>query len=170
MLQFEPQTLSQLRDRYPMAMARIWNQRELMANSHSQNFEAARPGNTRENVFDCIDGWRLIISQEATLAGGLALHLSGSVVGDSRACREIDTLTESVGNDLAFKLYLKARFRDLCQDDAVAGSLQLICVSEVGIPHFKIDLAAPATFVSPAAQNAMEGVDENLATVTETIQ
>lgn len=151
MLPFEPQALSELQTRFSLALAKIWNQRDLIAGMN--DLDHPRPGTTRANVFDCVDGWRLIVSQEATLNGGLAIHMSGSVCADSPACDRVDALTETMHSpSLAFQLYLRSRFKELCQDDVLAARLDLIWISTVGIPHFKIDIAAEIQFADHNTQ------------------
>ena len=74
MLPFKPETIEALKVRYPAALERVFDVRELTGPVDD------RPGLKREHVFDFEDGLRLIVSREMH-DRGLCLHLSASMAG-----------------------------------------------------------------------------------------
>lgn len=72
-LDFQPQSLDDLRARYPAALEFLY----LVEKPTSEPGYAIRPGECRANVFDFEDGTRLIVSREQ-FQSRIVLHVSAS--------------------------------------------------------------------------------------------
>lgn len=72
-LPFKPQSLSELRHRFPAAI---------------NHYHQVRPGKHRAHVFDTEDGLRLIVSVES-INGDDVLHVSGSVESNSAVGQKV---------------------------------------------------------------------------------
>jgi hypothetical protein len=70
MLPFEPQTVEELKARYPLAVAPLFRVEDVLAGG-------ARPGQDRAHVLDWPDGMRWVVSREGE-GGRVVLHLSAS--------------------------------------------------------------------------------------------
>lgn len=77
MLPFQPETIEQLKARYPKALIKTW----IPEDKPIENGEPSRPGLCRDNVFDFEDGIRLVISMDL-MNDEVVQHLSGSFIED----------------------------------------------------------------------------------------
>lgn len=79
-LPYRPEPLADLQARYPAALRRTIDPEACAIGTE------LRPGECRENVFDCEDGIRLIISRDAFGGGlGTSIHISASVQVNTEA-------------------------------------------------------------------------------------
>ena len=67
-----PQPLAELQARYPKAVEDIYDQDSIVLGV------AKPPSSNHKHIFECEDGWRLIVSRERSVKGELFLHLSAS--------------------------------------------------------------------------------------------
>lgn len=114
MLEFKPETLKQLQDRYPKALKKIWVPVKGMAD---------RPGLHRTNVFDGDDNIRLIISVDKHGPDDV-IHFSGSFNDEGNW--ELNNLNL---DKIVAKFY------------AISGEVhaaQIWYVTPGGIPHFTV--------------------------------
>lgn len=144
-MQFEPESLSSMQQRYKAALEKLWKQHELVVQRFAQvsgGPDYARPGNTRANVFDHDDGWRLIISRELTEQGETVLHVSGSVEVRSPAADMIERISNisKLRSDHAIQVFVRSRFQEISGDDVLSSKLTLVMMSPMGVVHYKADL------------------------------
>jgi len=118
MLPFEPETLEQLQARYPDAILENW--------LVDDTVRPVRPGSLRTHVFDGPHGIRLIISRDTSHIGKDGfIHVSAS-------------LTQPLYQgplDTGFISVAKAFIKQVTQ---TTKPIQLLGVSNKGIPHFKV--------------------------------
>ena len=83
-LPFAAEKWGDLKSRFHLALVRVWIQAEAQAMAEAAHGTPRyeRPGNTRDNVFDCPNGVRLIISREEDAEGRTLLHVSSSFFFD----------------------------------------------------------------------------------------
>lgn len=84
MLDHEPQSLEELRARYPAALEYLYIVDPLVRDPEA----IIRPGECRANVFDFADGTRLIVSRER-FRNQIVLHVSASAAPSSPIYAEI---------------------------------------------------------------------------------
>lgn len=73
MIPFKPEKVEDLKERYPESIKELYIQLDVARGLR------VRPGTQKENVFDFLDGVRLIISKEQEPSLRLVIHISGSV-------------------------------------------------------------------------------------------
>ncbi len=107
MLPFRPQSIEELRTRYPTIMGRVFDCR--------RGTPSPRPGELYSHIFDCDDGIRLIISRDRETDSEVFLHVSASFV---KGYPLWDTLKGSgeAGQQIFIKL-VEERFRKLSDDE-----------------------------------------------------
>ena len=124
-LPFEPQTLGDLKARYPAAIAEPFQ-----IDRATMQVVGERPGEVRRCVFDGLDGMRLIVSREIFEGQAPYLHLSASIVeGESLW----DLLRARTIDFDDFMVMALARFMALSGDQ---GPMGLAFVTNKGIPHW----------------------------------
>lgn len=85
MNKFNPQPLEELKARYPKALEKLYIQLDVASGKR------LRPAWNKDNVFDFLDGIRLVISKEQQPDGRLVIHIAGSVT---------DVLPEAIKQEL----------------------------------------------------------------------
>lgn len=130
MLPHKPQTLTELRARFPKALTRTYD-----AISIAMYKSTDRPGNNRENVFDFEDGLRLIVSRDI-LEDHPQIHVSASFEMNSRLGRQLQRSGFGEASRDGFVEAARDGYRQLSATDA---GLTLIGWSAAGIPHFVIE-------------------------------
>lgn len=118
-----PESIEQLRARYPQAIAEMIQQLDVLAGAKPA------PSGDPVHVFDTEDGLRLIISLEQTPKGRVGVHLSASfhnTLHTLERCSTLDALVCWIGDSWR----------------AIAGSTRIpefLGMSEGGIPHFFVE-------------------------------
>ena len=95
-LQFEPEPLEQMRERFPPAVSQ-----KFFATSRMQAAaNPRRPGRNRRNVFDHEDGLRMVVSWDA-VEDVTGLHISASVVDDSEVFKAAERIRKRLNGEAA---------------------------------------------------------------------
>lgn len=102
MMNFEPETERQLRERFERSCDTVYDYR--------QGFPAVAPSSRREHVFDYADGLRMIVSLDREDDGAPYLHVSASAVPNSELYRHI---SYGMVRRPQFKQIVEARFEVL---------------------------------------------------------
>lgn len=116
-MEYKPETIEELKARYPAALERIWTLEQVAAGD--------RPGLERKYVFDFPDGLRMIISKT---------EFEDKVVREHLSVSWCLPLAENASLISLMKQIHKA-FADL----GGKGHLHLIGVSDGSIPHFIVE-------------------------------
>jgi len=121
MLEFKPETIIALKERYKEAIATAYSTEHISKNPQE------RPGAKRQHVFDFEDGIRIIVSRDL-LKGQEFLHFSGSAM-------------PSIYKGLSDHSLLSRMIINFAKISNYSGKVQLAGFSKEGIPHFYIKLA-----------------------------
>ncbi len=126
-----PEPLDALRARYAAALEHVYDVRVILQGG-------IRPGEVPANVFDALDGLRLIVSRERMLDRELLLHVSASFPAESRMADEFRLLAVATPKRKILDMWLAdlpRRFTELSDDRR---PLEFVGWSEKGIPHLMI--------------------------------
>jgi hypothetical protein len=135
-----PEPLPALRARWKQALAHVYDQMAIVEGG------GIRPGEVAAQVFDALDGLRLIVSRERVPEGRVVLHVSASFPSTSRIADEFRLLASLRGSRGLFEMWLRSipeRFGELCGDPALAGRLQYIGMQGSQVPHWVIEGEVP---------------------------
>jgi hypothetical protein len=128
MLDFQPMTATEHRNRWAAATARVWDFTNLEGIAELP-LDADRPGVHPEHIFDFHDGLRLIVSVDRYGDDGDYLHVSASARPDS-------TLWRKIKNGLPLKQLgdlVKERVRFLSGREVTLG---YVTFPGKGVPHY----------------------------------
>ena len=134
-----PETLRQLKGRYQRCL-------EFTYDADACLRGAITPGEVAANVFDHVDGLRLIVSRERFGLEMLVLHVSATFHRNSRVLEELNKLRHSMCRSRVIRCWLRAipgRFLELSGDDRPLRYVGMFQGPDGGFPwqaHFVIDL------------------------------
>jgi hypothetical protein len=137
MLEFEPEPMAKLKERYPLAIKDIY---DVLA-VHFNNMQ--RPGEKREHVFDFQDGMRLIVSKDKMPGKAPYVHFSASIIPGTSLEEHIVVFVQGKGLEFSmnvFKEMAELRFADLGDIGDKQKIIFLGFSEQKGAPHFMMEL------------------------------
>src|SRR5262245_42759717 len=106
----DPESLDVLRARYPKALEFVYDVEGMQSGD-------IRPTEVAANVFDTLDGLRLIVARERLPCGHERLHIGALLCPGGEMAEEIATLLPVLGEKNLHRMWLAhipERFRQLC--------------------------------------------------------